>query len=147
MITGCFALSTEFLKNHEENPLFGKILEKISSGEQEFQDEWTISATIFGTDISVGLLDVTIEKTICLNFQSRNRELLLGLKTNLSTIKLSELSNSGKSHVAIPFALVRRLDDLKCFLDSIGNEASNENCQALEQCHKYLREHISSKLP
>ena len=141
-----FLLSTELLQSHQENQLFAKILETMSGGEQDFRDESTISATIFGTDISVGL-SVATENRIRLNFQSRNRELLLALKTDLSTIKFCELSKSAKGHVAVPFVLIRRLDDLKCFLDSIGDEASEENCLALEQCHSYLREHISSKLP
>ena len=134
-----------FLEAHLSKPLFSKLVETIS-GQHQIQDELSILAVIFGSDISI-VVSETKQGQLRLNFQSKNRSLLFSLKNDLNNLKLKYLSNSAKQHVSIPISLIRQLDDLKCFMDRIGSEATEENCESLLACYKFMREHISSKLP
>jgi hypothetical protein len=127
--------------------LFAKLVDIISgSGQHPFQDDLALLAFIFGTEIFIVVTEAE-NGHVWLAFKSKNRSLLLSLKNDLNNLKLKELQNSGKVHVSIPISLIRHLDDLKCFMDSIGSEATEQNCEALNACYKFLRQEISSKLP
>ena len=106
-------------------------------------------ASVFGSEVSILLNEKTgRENFVRLTFESPDKDLLPSLKQNLSNLKLKRLlSDSDKTTVQIPFEIIKQLDDVKRFLESLGSEASEENIAALETCYKFTREQISSKLP
>jgi hypothetical protein len=108
-----------------------------------------ISTTVLGSTVSILISDLPSNDAskIRIVFQSNNADLLLQLKSELLQEKCSDVASSGKGLIPIPFELIRQLDDLRSLVDSIDDEASEENFCALEVCYSYLREHISTKLP
>ncbi len=133
----------------KENPLFATILEKLEQQNSNKNEKWTILASVFAAEVSIVLNEKTDrENFVRLTFESPDKDLLSSLKQNLSSLKLNHLlSDTEKLNVQIPFEIIKQLDDVKRFLESLGREASEENFAALQTCYKFTREQISSKLP
>ena len=152
-MSGCvskiFTIETfsDFLQRQRRNQLFVKILELDSLDEK---DETLISATVLGSDVSISVLDISTDddaSKLRLAFHSSDGELLRKLKTELLELKCSHVAQSVKEEIEIPVGLVQQAEDVRAFVDAIGDEGSEENFAALDSCYRYLREHISPKLP
>jgi len=133
----------------KEKPLFATILERLEQQNSNKKEKWTILASLFASQVSIVLNEKTVrENFVRLTFESSDKDLLSSLKQNLSSLKLNHLlSDTEKLNVQIPFEIIKQLDDVKRFLESLGSEASEENFSALQACYKFTREQISSKLP
>jgi len=144
-----FSTSSGFLESLKEKPLFATILERLEQQNSNKKEKWTILASLFASQVSIVLNEKTVrENFVRLTFESSDKDLLSSLKQNLSSLKLNHLlSDTEKLNVQIPFEIIKQLDDVKRFLESLGSEASEENFSALQACYKFTREQISSKLP
>ena len=112
------------------------------------ESETRISGNILGSGVSVLVPDnLGASNNIRLIFKSGNLDLLFKLKNELLREKCSHLVDSGKAHVPVSCDLVRKVEDLRSFLSSIDDQATEENFATLEVCYNFLRQEISSELP
>ena len=125
-------------------------IDRVNSDEAET----LILGSILGSAVSVSVPENHIaSKNIRLVFKSGNFDLIFKLKRELLQEKCEHLSNSGKGPVLVPYELVRKVEDLRSFMESVfpkfsvEDQATEENVATLEVCYNFLRQEISSELP